>query len=48
VISLALGLGKTIVDGGRAWTYCPSYPRANPLYNTIRDLLKQTQTESGP
>ncbi len=44
VVSLALGLGKTIVDGGRSWTYSPAYPRANPPYNNIRDLMQQTQT----
>ncbi len=44
VIDLALGLGKTIVDGGMAWTYSPAYPKSVPPYNSINDLLKQTQT----
>lgn len=44
VVSLALGLGKTIVDGGRSWTYCPAYPKAPPPFNSTRDLLKATQT----
>jgi hypothetical protein len=44
VVNLALGLGKTIVDGGLAWNYVPAYPRANPPYGTLRDLLYQTQT----
>jgi hypothetical protein len=44
VVNLALGLGKTIVDGGLAWSYVPAYPRANPPYGTLRDLLYQTQT----
>jgi hypothetical protein len=44
VVSLALGLGKTIVDGGRSWTYCPAYPKAPPPFNSIRDLLGATQT----
>ncbi|NMB82010.1 MAG: phosphoenolpyruvate synthase, partial [Ignavibacteria bacterium] len=26
VVNLALGLGKTIVDGGIVWSYCPVYP----------------------
>ncbi|HOP06562.1 MAG TPA: PEP/pyruvate-binding domain-containing protein [candidate division Zixibacteria bacterium] len=43
VVDLALGLGKTIVDGGLVWTYCPAYPRANPPFTTS-DLLKNTQT----
>jgi hypothetical protein len=45
VVSLALGLGKTIVDGGRSWSYSPAHPNANPPYKTISDLLKLTQTE---
>jgi hypothetical protein len=45
VIDLALGLGKTIVDDGVAWSYSPAYPQANPPYNSLRELLGQTQTE---
>jgi len=44
VVSLALGLGKTIVDGGVVWTYCPHYPNHRPPYASARDLLKNTQT----
>lgn len=43
VVSLALGLGKTIVDGSMSWTYCPARPKAPPPYGTIRDLLSKTQ-----
>ncbi len=43
VVDLALGLGKTIVDGGLSWTYSPAHPRANPPYNSIGELMKQTQ-----
>jgi hypothetical protein len=45
IVSLALGLGKTIVDGGIAWSYSPEYPRISPPFNSINDLLKQTQKE---
>jgi len=44
VVSLALGLGRAIVDGGNAWTFCPEYPRAPPPFNNIGDMLKNTQT----
>jgi hypothetical protein len=44
VVSLALGLGKTIVDGGTSWTYSPAHPKAPPPFNSIGELLKQTQT----
>ncbi|MBL7128911.1 MAG: hypothetical protein ISS16_07995 [Ignavibacteria bacterium] len=45
VVNLALGLGKTIVDGDISWAYSPAYPNINPPYNSIGDLLKQTQTD---
>ncbi|GAB4373201.1 MAG: hypothetical protein Kow0042_16980 [Calditrichia bacterium] len=45
VLMLALGLGKIIVDEGIAWTCSPAAPRANPPYGSVKDLLKQTQTE---
>jgi hypothetical protein len=45
VASLALGLGKTIVDGGRCWTYTPAYPRIAPPYGSPNDVVKQTQSE---
>lgn len=44
VVDLALGLGKTIVDGEAAWSYSPAFPKAPPPYNSISDLLKHTQT----
>ncbi len=44
VVELALGLGRTIVDEGCAWAYSPEYPQTDPPYNSIGDLLKQTQT----
>jgi hypothetical protein len=33
------------VDEGIAWTYSPVYPQTNPPYNTLRELLKQSQSE---
>jgi len=45
VISLALGLGKTIVEGEVSWNYNPLYPSAPPPYNSISELLKSSQTE---
>jgi hypothetical protein len=45
IVNLALGLGKTIVDDGVAWSYSPGYPQANPPYNSLDDLLAQAQRE---
>jgi Pyruvate phosphate dikinase, AMP/ATP-binding domain len=45
VVTLALGLGKTIVDGGVAWTFSPAYPKKPPPFASVQELLKGTQTE---
>lgn len=45
VVNLALGLGKTIVDGGRCWIYSPAYPEMPPPYNSNEELLNETQTD---
>lgn len=45
VVELALGLGKIIVDEGVAWSFSPAYPHTNPPYNTLNELLKQTQKD---
>jgi hypothetical protein len=45
IVSLALGLGKTIVDGGRCWTYSPAHPALAPPYSTPEDLIDNTQRE---
>ena len=44
VVTLALGLGKTIVDGGLSWSYSPAYPKAPPPFNDLGEVLKNTQT----
>ena len=45
VVNLALGLGKTIVDGGVTWTYSPAYSHKPPPFASLSDLLRGTQTE---
>ena len=44
VVYLALGLGKTIVDGGLSWSFSPLSPAAPPPFNNTAELLKNTQT----
>lgn len=44
VAQLAVGLGKTIVDGGTAWTLSPRYPHKPPPFNSPRDMLRYSQT----
>lgn len=44
IVNLALGLGKIIVDGGISWPYSPAYPKVEPPFGSIKELLKGTQT----
>ena len=45
VVNLALGLGKTIVDGGLSWTYSPGYPRIPAPFGSIDEMFRATQAE---
>jgi len=45
VVNLALGLGKTIVDGGVTWTYSPAYPHKPPPFASVTEMLRGTQNE---
>jgi hypothetical protein len=44
VVDLALGLGKTIVDGGACWSFSPAHPKLPPPVGSVRDLLDVTQS----
>jgi hypothetical protein len=44
VVSLALGLGKTIVDGGISWTFSPAHPKKS-TFGSVEELVQGTQTE---
>lgn len=43
VVNLALGLGKSIVDGGLCWCYSPKSPKAPPPFGSVGDMMKGTQ-----
>ena len=43
VVNLALGLGKTIVDGGTSLQYSPAFPTVYPQFGTTRDLFHNSQ-----
>jgi len=45
VVDLALGLGKTIVDGGLCWSFSPPHPHAVPPVGSAREFLDTTQRE---
>ncbi len=46
--SLALGLGKTIVDGGTCWTYSPAYPGISAPWPRPASSWNRLKTNSGP
>ncbi|SMD05202.1 DUF5752 family protein [Sporomusa malonica] len=42
-VSLALGLGKTIVEGEQVYRFSPAHPKMNPLYSGPKDYLENSQ-----
>ena len=44
IVYLAVGLGKSIVDGGSSFAFCPEKPRA-PLFGTPLEYMKYAQTK---
>ncbi|MFH2131904.1 MAG: PEP/pyruvate-binding domain-containing protein, partial [bacterium] len=43
LVHMALGLGKTVVDGERCLRFSPRYPDNIPELSVIQDMLKNTQ-----
>jgi DNA-binding NarL/FixJ family response regulator len=43
--SIAVGLGKTVVDGERALRFCPAYPQHLPQFSIIDDMLENAQRD---
>ncbi len=45
IASVALGLGKTVVEGGNTVKFCPKYPQHVPQFSTIDEMLKNNQLQ---
>jgi DNA-binding NarL/FixJ family response regulator len=45
VAYLAMGLGKTVVEGGRSLRFCPRYPQQLPHFSTVEGILENAQRE---
>ena len=45
VATVALGLGHTVVDGGRALRFCPRYPEVVPQLSSPGQALRESQAE---
>jgi CheY-like chemotaxis protein len=43
IVSTALGLGKTVVDGGNTVRFSPRYPNHLPQFSSIKDTLRNNQ-----
>ncbi len=44
VASLALGLGKAVVESEKVYHFCPAHPRKNPPYGSTWELAESSQT----
>jgi CheY-like chemotaxis protein len=45
VVSVALGLGKTVVDGGNTVRFCPKYPTDLIQFYSVKESVKSTQRD---
>lgn len=43
VVTVALGLGRTVVEGGKALRFSPEHPEVLPQFGTIDDWLQNSQ-----
>ncbi len=43
IAHIALGLGKTVVEGGEALRFSPLYPQFLPQFSSVDDILKNSQ-----
>ena len=45
VATIALGLGKHVVEGGEAVRFCPRYPQVLPQFRSPNEVMKVSQRE---
>jgi hypothetical protein len=43
LVHLAMGLGKTVVEGEKTLRFCPRYPQFLPQFSTVEDILENAQ-----
>jgi CheY-like chemotaxis protein len=43
VAQIALGLGKSVVEGFEALRFCPRYPQILPQFSSVKDILRNAQ-----
>lgn len=45
IVAVALGLGRTVVEGESCLRFCPRWPRQLPAHSSADDLLRNSQRE---
>ena len=45
IVSVALGLGKTVVDGGNTVRFCPKYPTDLIQFYSVEETLNNSQID---
>ncbi|MGL1931558.1 MAG: phosphoenolpyruvate synthase/pyruvate phosphate dikinase [Desulfotalea sp.] len=45
IAHIALGVGKTVVDGGKSLGFSPKYPKRLLQFSTVEDMLKNCQRQ---
>jgi hypothetical protein len=43
IAHIALGLGRTVVEGEKNMRFCPRYPNILPQFSTVEDILENAQ-----
>jgi hypothetical protein len=43
IVHIVLGLGKTVVEGGKTLRFSPRYPQLLPQFSTVDEILKNSQ-----
>ncbi len=43
IATIAMGLGKMVVEGGQSLRFCPKYPQIQPQRSTVDDILNNAQ-----
>jgi hypothetical protein len=45
IVAVALGLGRTVVEGGNCLRFSPRHPRHLPSFSSVEDVLRNSQRE---
>ena len=43
IVAVALGLGRSVVEGGNCMRFCPRYPQSLVQFSSVQDILKNSQ-----